>query len=108
VCGIGSCGNNDPLNIFIDFQSAAGKGSGTVTWNTNVEFDIVGYNVVVYDGKGNRIQQNTSLIRCKQCTTGLGERYAFIIPKHKSGHNVFVEAVRLDGHVMTFGPAVKQ
>jgi len=106
VCGIGDCGFFD-LNIFVTNQSQDGKGSGTVTWRTTAEYDTIGFNVVVFDGKGNRIQQNPSLIRCKQCSTGLGDQYTFIIPKHKSGHNIFVEMVRLDGQITTFGPAVR-
>jgi len=106
VCDVGDCGSID-LNIVVTFQSQDGKGSGTVTWRTTAEYDTIGFNVVVFDGKGNRIQQNPSLIRCKQCSTGLGDQYTFIIPKHKSGHNIFVEMIRVDGHVTTFGPAVR-
>src|SRR5260221_2157401 len=80
VCAIGDCGFFD-LTIFVTNRSPDGKGSGTVTWRTTAEYGVVGFNVVVYDGKGNRIQQNPSLIRCKQCTTGLGDQYTFIIPK---------------------------
>jgi hypothetical protein len=106
ACGIGAC--YQPGYIIVSFSSPEGKGSGTVSWNTTAEYFIAGFNVVVFDGKGNRIQQNTSLIPCKQCTTGLGDRYSFIIPKHKNGRNIFVEMVRPDGFVTTFGPASRQ
>ncbi len=105
--GIGDLCEELVVDMRISFTSTLGKGSGTATWRSTAEVDWVGYNVVVYDGKGNRLQQNPSLIRCKQCTTGLGDTYSFIVPKHKSGHNIFIEAVRQDGHITTFGPAVK-
>ncbi len=95
-------------DVRISFTSRLGKGSGTVSWRSTLEADRIGYNVVVYDGKGNRLQQNTSLIRCTECTTGLGATYSFIVPKHKSGHNIFVEAVRSDLNFKTYGPAVRQ
>ena len=95
------------VNLFISFTSTQGKGSGTVTWSTTAEVDIVGFNVITFDSKGNRIQQNTSLIGCRQCTTGQPANYTFIIPKHKSGHNIFLEMVRRNPPIKTFGPAVR-
>jgi len=61
----------------------------------------------VYDQKGNRIPQNAVLIPCEECITDQGHVYTFVIPKHKSGHNVFIEQVRLDGTVQTAGPALR-
>jgi len=95
------------LDITISFNNAIGKGSGLVTWRTPVEFDLLGFNVVMYDGKGARTQLNPVLIRCEECVTGAGHFYSYVIPKHTSGHNVFVEAVHLNGRVDTFGPAVR-
>ena len=91
----------------ISFTSTAGKGSGTVSFRTQFETDLVGFNVVTIDAKGTRVQQNPALIRCEECVTGNGHVYSSIIPKHKSGHNIFVEMLRLNGVVQTFGPAVK-
>ena len=91
----------------ISFTSTAGKGSGTVSFRTAFETDLVGFNVVTIDAKGTRVQQNPALIRCEECVTGNGHIYSSIIPKHKSGHNIFVEMLRLNGVVQTFGPAVK-
>ena len=101
------CGECIPLDITVTFDSPAGKGSGLVTWFTPIEHDVQGYNVVVYDQKGNRIQQNTVLIPCEECITDQGHLYAFVIPKHKSGHNIFIEQVRLNGIVQLAGPAVR-
>lgn len=60
------------------------------------------------DAKGTRTQQNVAQIRCEECVTGVGHSYSFIIPKHKSGHNIYVEMLRLNGTVQVFGPAVRQ
>ncbi|MEK7426065.1 MAG: thrombospondin type 3 repeat-containing protein, partial [Actinomycetota bacterium] len=95
-------------NIMISFTSLLGKGSGTVFWDTTHEVDVVGFNVVTIDAKGNRIQQNTAQIPCEECITGVGRTYSSIIPKHKSGHNIFIEMLRLNGTVQVFGPAARQ
>ena len=95
-------------NPAVTFTSALGKGSGTVTWLTPVEVDLVGFNVVIIDAKGVRTQQNVALIRCEECITGNGHSYSFIIPKHKSGHSIFIEMLRSNGTVQVFGPAARQ
>jgi thrombospondin type 3 repeat protein len=105
--GIGDVCEQSVTDIKICFTSAAGKGSGEVFWKTSAEIDIAGFNVVVRDSKGNRIQQNSALIRCKQCTTSLGDTYSFVVPKHKSGRNISVEMVHQNLKVDTFGPALK-
>jgi hypothetical protein len=95
-------------NITISGTSPIGKGSGTVFWVTSSEVDLIGFNVVTIDTKGTRTQQNVAQIRCEECETGVGHSYSFIIPKHKSGHNIFVEMLRMNGTVQVFGPAVRQ
>jgi hypothetical protein len=108
--GIGDvCDDSNMLSaITISFRSDLGKGSGTVRWSTTAEIDVAGFNVVTFTNKGARIQINPALIPCIQCVTGLGASYAEIIPKHKSGNNIFVELLRMNGLVTTYGPAVKQ
>ncbi len=91
----------------ISFTSTAGKGSGTVSWRTQFETDLLGFNIVTIDSKGTRVQQNPTLILCEECVNGGGHLYSFIIPKHKSGHNIFIEMLRLNGVVQRFGPAIK-
>jgi len=93
--------------VCISFTSPLGKGSGMVSWRTTSENDLVGFNVIVIDGKGSRIQQNPALIRCEECVTGAGHTYTFFIPKHKGGHSIFIEMGRTNAVVETFGPAVK-
>ena len=107
--------NQDPAacaqsctGVAITFTSLLGKGSGTVLWGSTREVDLVGYNVITLDGKGTRTQENTALIPCEQCITGVGNNYTFIIPKHKSGHSVYVEMIRVNGQVIRCGPAVRQ
>jgi hypothetical protein len=95
-------------NPAITFTSPEGKGSGTASWKSTHEVDLVGFNVVIIDAKGVRTQQNTALIRCEECITGVGRTYSFIVPKHKSGHNIFIEMLRLGGTVQVFGPAARQ
>jgi len=66
-----------------------------------------GFNIVTYDPNGLRVQQNPVLRPCEECVTGKGNVYAFPIPKHKSGHNIFVEMVHQSGLVGSSGPAVR-
>ena len=96
------------VSLTISFSSPAGKGSGLVTWTSCPEVDLLGFNVVTIDKRGNRVQLNPALIPCEECVTGLSHTYSTIIPKHKSGRNVFLEVLRLNGTVQVFGPAVKQ
>src|SRR6267142_1502307 len=95
-------------NVAISFSSPLGKGSGTVFWDTTREIDLIGFNIVELDSKGNRTQLNPSLIRCFECVTGVGNLYSQPVPKHKSGHNIFVEMLRVNGNVQVCGPAVRQ
>ena len=94
-------------DIVIDFKSPAGKGSGLLEWTTSAELDILGFNVVEFDGT-NRVAINRALIPCQECSTGLGAFYTFIIPKHKSGHGIFIEMLHLNGSVQAYGPASKR
>ena len=126
VDGDGVCGNLDtcptvanpdgnpcacnacyPLVITISFQTEIGRGAGLIQWRTGIEHDISGFNIVVIDNHGNRLQQNSVLIPCEECVTDRGSDYAYPIPKHRGGHNVFVEQVRRDGQTTLHGPAVK-
>jgi len=88
-------------------NGSLGKGSGVVSWTTSAETDVRGFNVVILDSHG-RIQLNNVLIRCEQCTTGLGASYSTLIPKHKSGRNIYIEVVHRSGRIETFGPALKE
>ena len=99
--------NQDPdpcyqtvLDAKIDIHSPAGKGSGLVTWRTTTESNLVGFNVVRYV-KGQRIRLNAAVIACSACSDGRSGSYSFIVPKHKSGLNLFVEMVRASGFVVS-------
>jgi hypothetical protein len=98
----------DPSAPTINFSSPLGRGSGLVSWTTCPELDLVGFNIVTIDQQGNRTQLNPVLIPCEECVTGVPHAYSFIIPKHKSGRNIFLEIVRLSGVVQVVGPAVKE
>lgn len=98
----------DPVSPTISFSSPLGRGSGLVSWATCAEFDLVGFNIVMIDQQGNRTQLNPVLIPCEECVTGAGHAYSYIIPKHKSGRNIFLEFLRLNGLVVVVGPAVRE
>src|SRR6185436_572086 len=87
--------------------SPLGRGSGTVMWSTQLETDLVGFNVVTIDNQGDRVRLNTGVIPCEECITGSGHLYMSFVPKHKSGRDVFIEMLHLDGRIDTFGPAGK-
>ena len=92
----------------IDFSNPVGRGSATVTWVTVRETDLKGFNLVAIDNQGGRVQENQVLIPCIECVTGLGSTYTFIVPKHRRGKDIFLEAVHLDGSVETLGPATRK
>jgi Thrombospondin type 3 repeat len=103
-CVCQQCG---ATGLTISFSSPLGKGSGVVSWYMPHEVDVVGFNIVVFDQHGNRIQINPTLIPCVECVTGLGNDYTYIIPKHKSGRNIFLEVLRQTPPPQLYGPAVK-
>ena len=104
-CACAQCPAVEGLTV--DFSNPIGKGSGVVSWSTTREFDVVGFNIVTIDGKGTRTQLNPALIHCEECVTGAGHFYSYVIPKHKNGHNMFLEVLFLQGTVRLAGPAQK-
>jgi Putative metal-binding motif len=102
------CGEEGVVDPRISFTSPLGKGSGTVTWRTTREVTLRGFNLVVYDNQGQRTQLNDTMIPCQTCVTGEPALYTFVVPKHRSGHNLFVEMIHLNGRIDTFGPAIKE
>jgi len=96
-------------NIVISLSSPLGKGSGYLTWSTSFENYVSGFNIVVLNRDGTYTRLNPALIPCSECITGNGSFYAYAIPKHKSGRDLFVQMLRGNGDLIgTFGPAVKQ
>jgi hypothetical protein len=102
--------NQDPsvcepllIDIAIDYLP---QGAGTVSWNTQSEVDVVGFNVVSF-AHGARLQLNPAVIPCVHCSDGRGATYQFIVAKHKSAQQIFVELLRTSGTVQVFGPAVR-
>jgi len=95
-------------DILVNFTSGPGKGAGLLTWTTDTEIDIVGFNAVTLDARENRVPLNSVLIPCEECITAGGHTYAFAVPKHKSGRNVFIEVVYTDQTVQVFGPSRRQ
>jgi hypothetical protein len=92
--------------LTVSRSSAAGKGSGTISWTTTHEFDISGFNVQGQEHDGTYTRLNPTPIPCLQCVTGQGATYVFTIPKLKSGRNLYVQMIGGTGDLIgIFGPA---
>jgi hypothetical protein len=96
------------VRVTLSFTSPLGRGSGTLAWTTGRETDLRGFNIVVLDAGGARLQINDVLIPCEECVTGLGASYTFLLPKHRGGREVYVEAVFRDGRAAIYGPARRE
>ena len=82
-----------------------GKGSGTITWTTTHEFYVSGFNVQERNQDGTYTRLNPALIPCSQCVNGGGGTYEFIVPKLKSGRDLFIEMLGGNGNrIGIFGP----
>ena len=54
-CDAGLCGGEQRVvDVTISFSSELGRGSGTVSWRTNLETDLVGFNILQVDPAGER------------------------------------------------------
>ncbi|HET8946948.1 MAG TPA: VCBS repeat-containing protein, partial [Candidatus Polarisedimenticolia bacterium] len=95
-------------SVTLSYSSPAGHGSGVVAWSTGYEHDLRGFNVIVFDNQGRRVQVNAALIACEACITGEPESYVSVLPKHRNGRNVYVETVHTDGTRRLWGPALRQ
>lgn len=94
--------------VTLSIPGLFGHGSGTVAWSTAHEDDLRGFNVIVFDHQGRRVQVNPALIPCEACITGEAKSYVSILPKHRNGRNVFVETVHADGSKRLWGPALRE
>jgi hypothetical protein len=103
-----ACDFCESLQPTLSLTSPLGKGSGTLRWQTCFEGDVIGFNVVNFDNQGNRNQINPAVIPCQECSSGRGATYTTLIPKHRSGKNIFIEMLLLNGQVQLFGPAIKE
>jgi hypothetical protein len=107
---VGSCPTPLIRNLLLSSSSPAGKGSGLVAWTTSWELGIAYFNLVSLESHGGTTlvtRLNTAPIPCQECDNLLGASYSAIIPKHKSGKNVFLEIVYVGGSVKHWGPAVR-
>ena len=94
------CRQIDP-RVCLSYTKPSGRGSAVVTWRSTAEYDLQGFHIVVFDQHGNRQRVNPVLVPCQGCTNLQGYAYAYSIPKHRSGRDMFVEALHLDGLVET-------
>ncbi len=103
------CDNTPEIVAFTtSFGSQLSRGSGTATWTTASEFNLIGFNLFTLNAQGARTLLNHVRIPCEECITGLGASYAYFIPKHKSGRNVYIEILHKNGLSTVFGPAVRE
>jgi hypothetical protein len=95
-------------DVTISMGGPASRGAGIVAWSTTHEVTLLGFNVVTFDSHGQRVQLNDSLVACEACATGEGRSYSFLLPKHRGGHDLFVETVCASECGGPWGPAVRQ
>lgn len=95
-------------DIVLDYSNPIGRGSAVIDWTTVGESDIQGFNVVSIDDLGVRTQMNLALLPCVECVTGVSHTYSFLVPKHRGNKSIFIETVRLDGKIETYGPAKRR
>jgi hypothetical protein len=95
------------INVSLAYSAHDRRGPATLTWKTAEEFALRGFNVVSINDGGHRTQLNPELVRCAECVTTGGASYSFTVANHDAGRDIFVEVVRLDGSVQTFGPVVR-
>ena len=67
---------------------------------------MVGFNLI-WIRNGKRFQANQALIPCTHCIDGIGDSYTYFVPKHKTGHNLWVEMLRATGAREVYGPATR-
>ena len=97
------------VNITVSRSSPAGRGSGLVSWTSTHEVNVSGFNIAQQERDGAFTVLNPALIPCTECVTGQGAAYVSLIPKHKSGRDLFIEMLSGNGDVIGFfGPAVRQ
>lgn len=95
------------IEVWYSFNNPIARGAVTVTWTTNAETDLIGFNIVEIDHRG-RHRTHAALVPCEGCSDGRGYSYTFIIPKHHDSRNLYIEAVHVDRTVETFGPAIRK
>ncbi|MEE9230093.1 MAG: hypothetical protein V3U86_05255 [Acidobacteriota bacterium] len=83
------------------------RGGGRMFWDTVDECDLRGFNVLEIRNNIIQVRLNTDLIPCNECVTGNPSSYSFVLEKMKSGKNLFVEIIHLDGRRELRGPALR-
>jgi hypothetical protein len=101
--------HQDVVDSFIDFGGPLGKGSAVLAWRTTHEVNLVYFNIVTIDQNGRHTLLTPAPVRCEECITGEGHACSYVIPKHKSTKNIFIE-VTCSGECNggPFGPAIRR
>jgi len=95
-------------DIVVDHSNPIGGGSAVIGWTTVGESDVKGFNVVSVDDLGTRTRMNGVLVPCEECITGASHTYEFFIPKHRRSRSLYIETVRVDGRIETYGAAERR
>jgi len=94
-------------NFTIDLGGLEFRDGALLSWATDCEIDVLGFNVVRLLFRGStfeRIQLNAAPIACQGCDDGIGYGYTYLLPRHRSIHNLYIEAVLRDGRAKYLGP----
>ena len=103
--GLGDACDPSLYDVRLLTNTAQGKGSGEVVWTTVCETDLRGFNILMIDNQGGRTRLNNVPIPCSACITGGSDTYSTLIPKHKSGRNIYLEVLYRTSVSLIVGPA---
>jgi hypothetical protein len=81
------------IDARIELRPHFGSRRGVIRWGTTEERTLTGFNILRIAGNGEREQLNASRIPCKECTTGEGAEYEYLLPKHRGGHGLYIEGI---------------
>jgi hypothetical protein len=94
-------------NFTIDLGGLEIRDGALLRWFTDCEVGLLRFNVVrilFRGGSTERIQLNAEPVPCQGCNDSLGYAYTYQMPRHRSIHNLFIEAVLADGRLKYAGP----
>ncbi len=94
-------------NFTIDLGGLEFRDGALLSWATDCEINVLGFNVVRLLFRGStfeRIRLNAAPIDCLGCDDGIGYGYTYLLPRHRSIHNLYIEAVFRDGRAKYLGP----
>jgi len=103
----GACAQS-VVDLAIAKNGPPGASGGSVRWATTHEDDLRGFNLLAVDPRGRAEKLNATLIPCQECTSGRSGSYYVTVARHRSGRNLHVQMVKVDGSTELFGPATRE